>query len=102
MTRALSLGVAAVVALMTLALAPAATRPAPQRSGDYDVKGEFLYNFLSFIDWPPSSRPEPEAPFRICILGADPFGAGLDARVRDERIDGHPIAIKRLKEDRLA
>lgn len=88
-----------------LLLAAALWAPAPlvaQRNLEYEVKGEFLYNFLTFIEWPPAAFPQPDAPLRVCMLGADPFGGSFDAIVRGEKVGAHPIAVERLKDDRAA
>lgn len=39
---------------------------------EYQVKAAYLYNFTRFIDWPAT-----DGAFRVCLLGADPFGEAL-------------------------
>src|ERR1700722_29884 len=46
--------------------------------GEYQLKAAFLFNFAKFIDWPTTSFTNPQDRFSICILGADPFGSGMD------------------------
>lgn len=62
---------------------------------EYDLKAIFLFRFSQFVDWPAASFATEEAPFIIGILGDDPFGARLDDAVRDERVNGRPVAIQR-------
>ncbi len=45
---------------------------------EYQIKAAFLINFIQFVTWPTNAFPSDEAPFRIGILGADPFGPALD------------------------
>jgi hypothetical protein len=44
---------------------------------EYELKAAVLYNFAKFVDWPPGTFPNAEAPFQFCILGHDPFGKAL-------------------------
>lgn len=67
-----------------------------QQSGEYTVKAAFLYNFAKFVEWPAQAFPSPDAPFSICVLGPDPFGAALDAVVAHERIQGRPLIVLRM------
>lgn len=69
---------------------------AHQPSAD-QVKAVFLFNFAQFVTWPESAFAEPHAPLVIGVLGADPFGTYLDETVRDERVRGHPLAVRRFE-----
>ncbi|MEO5334212.1 MAG: YfiR family protein [Magnetococcus sp. YQC-5] len=46
---------------------------------EYQVKGAYLYHFTKFVTWPPSAFANEQAPFRLCVMGENPFGAVLDA-----------------------
>lgn len=63
---------------------------------EYPVKAAFLYKFGSFVDWPPPAFEGPGAPVVVCVLGRDPFGAQLDQLVREARIGGRRISVRRL------
>lgn len=63
---------------------------------EYRVKATFLFQFTQFVDWPPEAFPTGQAPLVIGILGDDPFGAFLDETVRDEKANGHPLAVQRF------
>jgi hypothetical protein len=72
--------------------------PLPARaeiSKEYQVKAVFLFNFAQFVTWPPDTFTRPDEPFRIGILGEDPFGSYLDQTVRGENVNGNPLVIKR-------
>jgi len=63
--------------------------------GEYQLKAAFLFNFAKFIDWPTTSFSNPQERFSICILGADPFGSGMD-----ELLQGKTIADRRVSVER--
>ena len=80
------LGIAALVLLAGHAQA---------QSREYQIKAAFLFNFAQFVDWPPATFGNSNAPFCIGILGHDPFGAALDQTIQDENIDNHKITVER-------
>ena len=63
----------------------------------YSVKAGFLFNFLRFIEWPASAFTRPDQPFRLCIIGEDPFGPALDGT--GEVIAGRRVVVERLKHE---
>jgi hypothetical protein len=65
-------------------------------SKEYQVKAVFLFNFAQFVSWPPTAFASPEEPFRIGVLGDDPFDGFLDDTVRGEKVDGHPLVVQRF------
>jgi len=42
------------------------------------VEAAFLRNFAHYVTWPPKTFADDRSPWRICILGADPFGQVLE------------------------
>jgi hypothetical protein len=64
-------------------------------SKEYQIKAVFLFNFAQFVKWPTAVFASPDEPFRIGILGSDPFDSFLDATVQGEKVDGHPLVIQR-------
>src|SRR5690349_12249341 len=63
---------------------------------EYRVKAVFLFNFAQFIKWPADTFLSPDAPICIGILGEDPFGSFLDDTIQGEKVDGHPLVVKRI------
>ncbi len=88
--------------LVALAVAHPAANTRQQRNLEYEVKGVYLYNFLTFVEWPKTAFADTSAPFRLCVLGADPFGASLDSLVQNEKVQGHPVVVERLKDESAA
>ena len=65
-------------------------------STEYQVKAVFLFNFTQFVQWPANAFPEEQAPLVIGVLGDDPFGLFLDETVQGERVNGHPLVVRRF------
>ncbi|HEY6937222.1 MAG TPA: YfiR family protein [Terriglobales bacterium] len=81
-------GVHIVACFLALAMTAAAQSA---RAPEYQVKAAFLYNFAKFVEWPTQAFPGSSAPFRICVLGRDPFGDVLSNIVQGKSISGHAI-----------
>jgi hypothetical protein len=64
---------------------------------EYPVKLAFLYNFTKFIEWPPGSYRNPDAPLAICIVGHDPFSADIEGDLRTRIVGSHPVEVLALK-----
>jgi hypothetical protein len=63
---------------------------------EYQVKAAFLFNFLKFVEWPASSPGgSNDSPWRICVLGHDPFGDVLDQTVSGKIVNGRPVEVRR-------
>lgn len=87
----------AVIAFAVLAVAGVGPGGATTNNGsiEYAVKANYLYKFAPFVEWPQSAFAGPDSPFAICVVGDDPFGTSLDDAVKGQRIDGHPVIIRR-------
>lgn len=72
-------------------------RAQDQPSPEYQLKAVFLFNFAQFVDWPATAFPTASTPLVVGILGDDPFGSYLDGLVVDEKIQGHPLIVRRFR-----
>jgi len=70
---------------------------AAEGPSEYQVEAAFLLNFTKFIEWPSVAFEKPDAPLEICILGDDPFGSAIDHLVEGETVNGHKLAVERLR-----
>jgi hypothetical protein len=77
------------VALVCAALVVA---PAAAAAPEYQLKAAFLYNFARFVEWPQGTVAATD-PFRICIVGDDPFGDLLDQAVRGKTVHDRPVEV---------
>ncbi len=68
----------------------------PPTIHEYQLKAVYLYNFTYFIRWPKTTFKNSFAPFRICILGEDPFRTLIDLAVENETINQRIVKIRRL------
>lgn len=64
---------------------------------EYEVKAVFLFNFVQFVKWPPSSFTDASAPFVIGILGNDPFGKTLENTIRGEVVEGRKLVLRKAQ-----
>ena len=55
------------------------------------VKAAYLSKFAPFVTWPTGT--DGSSVFTICIVGADPFGASLNAAFAGLAIDGKPYQV---------
>lgn len=65
------------------------------------VKAAYIYKLAPFVEWPvvfAGARPAlaPPAPFDICVVGEDPFGALLDRTIADQFIRERPVRALRF------
>ena len=77
------------LALMVLGAQPTATR-SPEQAIEAEVKAVFLYNFAKYVDWPASQGSS--ATIRMCVTAQPQFLAVLREAVRDEIVNGRPLA----------
>lgn len=81
----------------TLLLAAMDHRAAAESpSLEMGVKAAFLPKFAAYVNWPPGALGAPEEPIRLCIIGRNSFGSSLDEVAGRERIDQHPVQVRRL------
>ena len=64
-------------------------------AAEYEIKAAFLLNFAKFVDWPASSFADRDSPMVIAVLGSDPFGSVLDNTLRNEKVKGRKLVVKR-------
>ncbi len=65
---------------------------------EYRDKAEKLLNFALFIEWPKSAFETHSSPFRVGILGKNPFGRQLERTFDERLIGGHPVEIVHMED----
>ncbi|MBI5076247.1 MAG: YfiR family protein [Nitrospirae bacterium] len=62
---------------------------------EYELKAVYLYNFLQFVQWPPSKRLiSKDGAMVIGVVGESPFGDALDVLQADVRNSGmKPVKV---------
>lgn len=73
-----------------------ASRTASASTLEYAVKATYLYKLAPFVNWPPGGFASANAPFRICVVGDNPFDGFLENAVDGRRLGAHPFEVLRL------
>lgn len=75
---------------LTISTCQAEEKPFPE----YQVKAACLVKFLEFVKWPDGTFPKADTPYRVGVLGPDPYGANLD-QVAGRPIGGRKVIVTR-------
>jgi hypothetical protein len=86
-----------LVCLFVLPVIGMQNPPQISTAREYQLKAVFLFNFTQFVEWPPEVFAEPNTPLVIGIVGEDPFGSYLDEIAAGEKINNHPLVIRRFQ-----
>ena len=89
---------ATCLALVVLALGAtsAVSAQRPSVAAEYEVKAAYLFNFASFVTWPAPAFASPASPIVIGVVGDSPLEEPLVRMVREEKINGRPIVVRRV------
>lgn len=60
------------------------------------VEAAFLRNFAHYINWPEQAFANDRSPWRVCVLGDDPFGDVLDDTLKGRTEQGRNFEIVRM------
>ena len=60
------------------------------------VKAAFLPKFAPYVSWPATAAPTAGAPYTICVVGLDPFGALLDEATIGQRLGTSALTVRRI------
>ena len=93
-SRAFTLLRAGFMAALSFAWAnPTSAARAGEAPDEFALKAAFLFNFTRFVEWPATAFSSPEEPFRVCVVGEDPFGTRLVA-LRQQSVGERPIRVE--------
>ena len=87
--------------LLSLLFAPALSHNAAARADtdggrrEDQFKAAYLYNFMKFVEWPPSTA---SSMLTVCFRGADGVLDALSTGIESKRIGTHGIVARRLDE----
>jgi hypothetical protein len=59
----------------------------------HDVMAGYLQTLPAYVEWPTNTFAAPEEPWRIGVLGMNPFGERLERSVRGRNIRGRSLEI---------
>lgn len=83
----------AIIAVLGLALIGGASEP----SQEYKLKAAFIFNFARFIEWPPNSFANDDAPFVIGVAGIDPFNGALEQAVAGKKVGTRRVEVRHFE-----
>jgi hypothetical protein len=78
---------------------PQAALPQPQEPPalpEYVVKAGFLFNFAKYVEWPAEAFDKADTPISIGIVGADPFGDGLEKTLKNKTVRNRSFVVLRF------
>lgn len=84
---------------VSFALRPAYGNLPVNSSGEVteiSVKAAFLYRFIGYVEWPPSSFRTPDAPYTVAVIGADDVAEKLTLLVVGRTAGNRRIEVRRL------
>jgi hypothetical protein len=64
---------------------------------EYQVKALFLLNFIKYVEWPPNSFTDNNAPITIGICGESKLREALNAAVAGKSVGGRAIVIRQVE-----
>ena|SRR5258706_4827652 len=64
---------------------------------EYQLKAAVIFNFTKFIEWPDSAFAGPDTPYKIGVIGENPFEDELEKVVRDKKLGGRAFIVKQIK-----
>jgi len=85
----------AIVLLQVLYLPSLSASQASTAENPNKVEAAFLRNFARYVTWPPGVFVDDRSPWRIGILGNDPFGDALDNTLTGRSEQGRSFEIVR-------
>jgi hypothetical protein len=93
----LVIGIACAAAGMACGLRLAAAQGVPAAS-EAEVKAAYLLKFAGFVDWPADTFSRPDEPLVIGVAGDDEIAGNLEQLASGRRVEGRPVAVRRLPE----
>jgi len=63
---------------------------------EFQVKAAYLYKFISYIEWPPNTFNNADAPLTIGIRGTDEMANELTRLIATHPIDSRPVIVRKL------
>jgi hypothetical protein len=96
--RGCGLLLVAIVLSMTASPSAGDTTAQGGRVSEYDLKATVLLNLFRFTEWPPASFPSADAPYVLCVVGADPFGGSLPMVFNRQELHHRRFQIERMSD----
>lgn len=92
--RAFSRHGVSVVTAFLLTVAVSVPAQAQRNLDEYEVKAAFLYNFMKFVEWPPSD--DWSSTLAICVVGRGPFLEVLETIAQGKQANGREVDVRQF------
>ena len=86
----------ATLLAMAIAIGAPGARAAQAQPLEAAVKAAFLPKFAPYVSWPVAAAPTTGAPYTICVVGRDPFGALIDEATIGQRVGTSALTVRRI------
>jgi hypothetical protein len=82
-----------------LFLSAAAGQDASPAASEYTIKAAYIYNFLRYIEWPPSAFESANSPYVVGVLGEVPadLQRALNFYAESKTIEGRAIRFRQFR-----
>lgn len=91
-----SLRAAAACAALLISGSIAAAQPV-ESAPEHSIKAAYLYNFATYVDWPPSALGNDDRSFVIGVLGDERVAGYMAAMTADREVHGRPIEVRQVE-----
>jgi hypothetical protein len=82
-------------AIVSLLASPTPLRAQSALQREYEIKAAYLYNFITYIDWPADALPPVGSTLTIGVVGENPFGSALNP-LNGKKVKGRTLAVKQI------
>jgi hypothetical protein len=82
--------------LLMLISMPGIAQPLDQPVTEAELKAAFLYNFATYVTWPPEMS-VPDQPLTIGVVGAAELADYLEGMARARQINGRNVEVRRIR-----
>jgi YfiR/HmsC-like len=63
---------------------------------EHSIKAAYLYNFATYVDWPPEALGDADPSFVVGVLGAERVAEYMAAMTADREVHGRPIEVRQV------
>lgn len=88
---------AALTGAVVLLSAAAASAQSIESAPDYSIKAAYLYNFATYVQWPPAALGDAGTSFVIGVLGEDRVADYLASMTARREVHGRPIEVRQVE-----
>lgn len=83
--------------LLTILLGGGPSFGQPDRVSENQIKAAYLYQFGSFVEWPPRAFAGPDSALTIGVIGADDIAAELEQVVSKRTVQARQVVVRKLR-----